>query len=103
MAYMTIGELKDILPLLRASGVSSFKDGALEILFRVEQSVVGPEADIIKTKDHTINIPESQLPVDLRTDSITDYDKILNWSGTPDPEASEHPGTNDLQLTLAGQ
>lgn len=99
---MTIGELKELLPLLKGSGVTSFKDGSLELLFHGEQ--IKPEATAkIETKDHVMDVPETQLPVDLRSDNITDYDKILNWSGTPEQGLEEHPGTGDLQLTLAGQ
>ncbi len=72
----------------------------VDIKFHVEQKL----EPVISTQDHMINAPEEQLPVDLRTDNVNDHDKVMHWSSSPDPsELGEHPGTGDLQLTLASE
>lgn len=86
-----INYLKELLPILKANGVLSFTDGCFSIT--IDQS--------IKTADYTIPLPvdESKLPPDIRTDSIHDYDKIMNWSGSPEEESLPLPGVNDELLT----
>ncbi len=66
----------------------------LELSFHVEQ------LESPSLADRTIEIPidEKSLPVDLRTDNITDYDKILNWSGSPDQVEEPVPLTGDTTL-----
>lgn len=72
--------LKDLISLLKAQGVPSFKMGTLEILLPLEGG---------ESKDAVQALPaESQMPVDLRSDNVTDYDKILHWSGSPEQEVA---------------
>lgn len=80
-------QIKKLLPLLREHGVASFKFEGLEITFHKEQ---------INTKDHVVPMDEQMLPPDLRTDGITDSDKTLFWSGSPDTNSP------DAQLPLTG-
>lgn len=91
--------LAKLLALLESKGVSSIKTGDLALEFHMEQSKEKPQ----DTKDHTIEVPidESTLPPDLRTDAITNYDAILNWSGTPDPTDAQMPLTGDEPLSGA--
>ncbi len=58
--------------------------------------------DLPPLKDEVIDvpIPETTFPPDLRTDSLHDFDKVLNWSTQQD--SGELPGTGDDALeTLA--
>lgn len=89
--------LEQLLLILRESNVSIYKDGSLSLQFHAEQKI----HPVVKSedKDQLIDMPidEAQLPVDLRTDNITDYDKVLMWSGSPDQE-SDLPLTGDAPL-----
>lgn len=86
-----------LLPILKANGVSHFKNAGLEISFHagpishVEELPGQPLPEAIAEALHR---EEQSLPADLRTDNITDYDKVLNWSGSPDQE-----GQGDIPLT----
>lgn len=89
---MDLKEIKELLPVLIEHGVLTFKFETLELTFSPEfkaKSIVIPEIT-----------PETNLPPDLRTDNITDFDKILNWSGSPDLHESEFPLTGDQPLNL---
>lgn len=66
-----IKELSELLSLLKTNGVSIFKDGTLELHLR--------DMDVAKGVQE-IPVSEEIFPPDLRTDAVTDYDKILNWS-----------------------
>ena len=88
--------LEETLQLLKKYGVQHFEDAAIKVTFHVEQSQ--PEESSV---DRTVDIPidEASLPPDLRTDNITDYDKVLNWSGSPDQDdGSQLPLTGDAPL-----
>lgn len=94
---MTLGELKELLPLLKTHGVSEFKSGDTHIFLRnkeQDQASPGP----ISTQNHTIQVPDSQLPVDLRTDPVTDADKALYWSSPDAAGASDTIGADDQPL-----
>lgn len=97
---MTIEELKQILPLLIQSKVTTFKMEGLELSF--EPSAKAPDVQsppLAPITEIPVKLEESSLPPDLRTDAITDYDKILNWSGTPDPgDEPQMPLTGDMPL-----
>ena len=90
--------LKQLLPLLKSNGVASIvMDGCMTMEFHGEQP---PKPEVLSTQDHTVHVPinEASLPPDLRTDAITDYDKILNWSGAPDEESIPIQGVNDQPI-----
>ena len=96
-----IDYLDRLIKTLRTAQVASFKNSGLEISFvsaayTPPNEVLGPG---LATQDHTIDAPidETKLPVDLRTDNITDYDKILNWSGSP-VQDEVLPGTGETEL-----
>lgn len=82
--------LTTLLPLLKSHGVSKFSHEGLSVEFHKDS----PQ---LKTLDDTQIIDETSLPPDLRTDKVTDYDTILNWSGSPDANetAESIPGTGD--------
>lgn len=99
--------LAKLLSILKTQEVQSFKEAGLEISFHVEQSVSRPTA-LPRGEIQGQPLPdaiaamhkkeEESLPPDLRTDNITDFDKILNWSASPDPK-EEQP----LPLTGEGK
>lgn len=91
---MDTNELSSLIKLLKENNVSEFSQNGLRLVFHVEP----PKP--IETKDHVIPDDESMLPPDLRTDNITDYDKILNWSGSPDHQETEIPLTGDAPLEV---
>lgn len=76
--------LKKLVPILRASGCSHFKMEGLEL--KLEGSFHGPKSDI-PAPPTLIPVDDSNLPPDLRGDDLFNYDKVLNWSGSPDSEA----------------
>lgn len=101
--------LSQLLVLLREQGVSSFKSTGLSLKFHVELNPIDDEEIWLKSskpeepkdevKIQEVPINEEALPPDLRTDNITDYDKILNWSGSPDlGDQPELPLTGDAPL-----
>lgn len=75
--------LSKLLPLLEKSKITCFKSEGIELWFHVEQK---PLESIISTQDHTVEVKvdEKSLPLDIRTDNISDFDKILNWSAPTD-------------------
>lgn len=81
------GSLDKLLVLLKSHKVHIFKTKDLELQFHVEQGLESPRP---ATEDHTIEVKpdEGVLPVDLKTDNITDFDKILHWSGAAQDEES---------------
>lgn len=104
-----VTELKELIPILKSNGVLKFKEGGLEIVFHVEQqlpSVSLPSVDISPGRPLSEAIQEmhkneeNSLPPDLRTDNITDADKVLNWSvpNQEDDQANVIPLTGDQQL-----
>lgn len=107
--------LPSLLPLLRSCGVSRIKTGELEIDFHgpydtkdagiktspAPASLSETKIDPVESAKATAIINE-QLPVDLRTDSVTDFDKILHWSSGPDLAPSEteaSPQTESVPMT----
>jgi hypothetical protein len=86
-----------LLKILKEQGVSRFKTADVELSFVhatqkiIEQATPPP---VFEKTD------EGQLPVDLRSDAISDFDKVLNWSASPDPnDIKPTPGTDDVPLT----
>lgn len=67
----------------------------------VEKTAETPPASI-PTQNHTIDVPDNNLPPDLRTDRINDADNILHWSsgGFESKQEETLPGTADLPLTM---
>lgn len=90
--------LSRLVKTLKDSGVTSFKTADVELVFGA-QSQVEPSSAPSPATEFSI---EGQLPVDLRSDAITDHDKVLNWSAPPSPQ-DEMPGANDLPLNLTGE
>lgn len=87
--------LSKLLDILALKGVGSFKYGDLEVTLKlieatkVETPVASPQ------EIQNIPISNEELPPDLRTDSITSYDKMLHWSSSPDPADEDIPLTGD--------
>lgn len=96
--------LTKLVSLLKTQGVTCIKMVGLELsLSRTElpaTSASGPPTPHEPDQaglDKLIDVDESQLPVDLRSDQVTDYDKILNWSA-PDAQGEPLPGTGDVPI-----
>lgn len=87
--------LKELIPFLKSEGVFSFKYEGLELSFYVEPHKTSHDS---KQQDSVVSVDESQLPVDLRTDNITGFDSILNWSASPAQNEIELPLTGDIPL-----
>lgn len=86
---MDLSALEQLFILLKKHNCTKFKDAGLEI----ELAVPTPEP--LSTKDELIPLPEDHLPPDLKADDLFNYDKVLNWSGTPDNEP-DLPLTGDI-------
>lgn len=88
--------LAKLLSILSSSRVSSFESQGLKLSFHVlEQSpIVSQELK----KSEVVEVPEDQLPPDLRTDNINSMDTILNWSTAPEEKLEPIPGVNDHPL-----
>jgi hypothetical protein len=95
--------IKDLLFILKANGIASFKTAGLELVFHMEQPTTGdfklPVQDLPVTS-HTIDAPEPpNMPADLRSDTLMSEDHILNWSAPPDSTTNEQiPLTGDQPL-----
>lgn len=93
---MDMESITKLIPLCASSRVKSIKYDGLEIVFHVEPEPRGQSTDKIV---EAMRAQEQQLPPDLRTDAISSYDAILNWSGSPDPsKEAEIPLTGDQPL-----
>ncbi len=86
---LEIDYILKLIDALKEKNVASIKMEGLELHFSLPRK--------IETEDSSPPLAnEDTLPPDLRTDAITDFDKILNWSGTPSPsELSEISGVGD--------
>lgn len=108
---VSLKTLQAIIPLLQSSGVRHFKMGDLEVDFRgsfnkkvaaqtgtqVPQSLNETKVDEVESKKAT-DMLEGQLPVDLRTDGMSDVEKILFWSSG----AAEEKDESKESLPLTG-
>lgn len=85
--------LAKLLVILKGQGVVSFDNRELHINF--EKQAFQP----ILTQDHHVDLPinEAELPPDLRTDNINNFDAMLNWSTEPTSEEIPIPGVGDEQ------
>lgn len=93
MVSMDIKAILEIIPELKKHGIKSFKAGGVAIEFHVEP----PKP--LSTEDHEVPVDETQLPPDLRADDTMNYDKVLNWSGSPDPnDEGEMPLTGESEI-----
>lgn len=88
---MELPALESLLTLLKKHGCIKYKNAVLEL----EIELASPHPEVLSTKDELIPVPEDNLPPDLKADDLFNYDKVLNWSGTPDNEP-ELPLTGDL-------
>lgn len=97
---LQIDQLSTLLYTLRAHGVRSYKDSEVELhLFKDISSTATTKPD-----GSQVDLPvhEMQIPVDLRTDNITDVDKTLFWSSQGDESEREMPLTNDVPIRTLG-
>lgn len=81
-------ELANVLKILKANGVASYKDSNIDISFRIDS---GPDQLIADPAEKT-------LPPDLRTDAINSHDSLLNWSAPPSADEKPLPLTGDIPL-----
>lgn len=92
---MTLDDVKALLPLLNENRVSKFRYGGLEVELhgsRLSESLSNSSPHTEPLKDELIDVPETLLPPDIRTDAINNVDAILNWSASPAPiEQLESP------------
>lgn len=94
--------LKELLPLLAQFNVISLKMAELEIslgkskeLIQESHTPTGSMSQAQSTSDQLINVDESILPPDLRTDNINSFDAVLNWSGSPTQDEMPMPLTGE--------
>lgn len=86
---MDVTLLPQILGVLKAAQVSKFKGLDIEVEF------LNPAHD---PAPPSIQEVPADLPPDLKADDTMSYDKILNWSGSPDQDAAELPLAGDEAL-----
>lgn len=92
LGVIDLNYLKELLPLLKAQGVSSLKMGTLELLFRAD-------TESGESKDALQELPTSeQFPVDLRTDGAAGYDNLLFHSASPSQQEVPLPGLGEEEL-----
>lgn len=100
---MDLSSLRELIPLMRESGVYYFKSGDLELRFsrppkktKTMPAVTSP----IKTSEAIAGVPsaeESKDPiVPQALDGEMNFDKILNWSAPVD--SGPVPLTDDAPL-----
>lgn len=82
---MTLEDVLKLLPVLKQNDVHRFKLGDVEIEFQSSkdlkpQAIASPPQS---SKDELVDVDETQIPADLRTDAINNVDAILNWSASP--------------------
>lgn len=92
---MDASALEPILKALKSHGVKSFKSSDLILEFYPNSPV---EPQPAEDPLSGLKGQENSLPPDLRTDSIHDHDKILNWSAPPSGEEASLPLVDDLPL-----
>lgn len=95
-------ELTALLPLLRSHGVKFYADGKLEIEFEYAgiQPHTGVQAPAVQPQmvlSPTVGA-EASIPPDLRADDSMSYDKILNWSATPEDDKQPVAMTGDAPI-----
>lgn len=92
---MNLPEIKEILPFLRAQGVSKFEVTDFKVEFHAGMTPAEAEKEATKTVE-AVKTAEAALPPDLRTSEIMDQDKIMNWSAPPSPgDGPEMPLTGE--------
>ncbi len=85
--------LEQLLALLTKHNCLKYKHDGLEIEFHVPvsstptQDASPSSPSLVSAIQEASQIQESKLPEDLRADDLMNFDKVLNWSGTPDQEA----------------
>lgn len=90
---MVLSELKELLPLLKEHGVFLYKTSTLELHIQGGPLALGASVSGVDPLEG-LKQQELSMPPDLRTDSIHDADKVLNWSS---------PDSQDLPLPLTGE
>ncbi len=87
---MTNKDLDALLCLLVKHNVSHFKKAGLEISLRSPAHPTGELKDPVSAPplaeelNNQLKAEMEKIPPDLRADDSMSYDKILNWSGSPD-------------------
>ncbi len=98
---MTLKDIKALLSHLKKYHVQSFKHGDCEITFFESVPKVTRVRESKPLAEELLKIAaqeQENIPPDLRADDTMNYDKILNWSGSPDPNEMPEP----LPLTGEG-
>ena len=94
--------LTKLLAILGKSQVSCFKMADLELKFHVEpfnQSPVTPTEELSSEPPTAlVNVDESSLPADLKSDTLMNMDKVLNWSAPNDQEPQTLPLVEEAPL-----
>lgn len=75
------GDLKDLICLLKDNGVSTYKTEGLELTFGT--ITIAPNLTQAETQ---APLPTETQSPDLKADDLFDFDKVLHWSGSGDPE-----------------
>ena len=95
---MTPKDIKALLSHLKRHNVQLFKSGDVEIHFHQSAPKVTRSRESKPLAEELLKIAKTEqenIPPDLRADDTMNYDKILHWSGSGDP--------NDIQMPLTGE
>lgn len=80
--------LTKLIQLTKNEGLTHFKMAGLEFSLGVK-TITEPTPPPAK------QMTEQDMPPDLRADDTMSYDKILNWSGSSDPDEGQLPLTGE--------
>jgi hypothetical protein len=98
---MSPADVKKLLAHLAENNVQHFKCGDIEIAFypKIQEPTKPTSSPSLADKLTEIAKTEaSNMPPDLRADDTMNYDKILHWSGSPDPNVPDLPLTGEDAL-----
>ncbi len=92
--------ISTILPILKAHNVESFKIDGLEIVLHRTMTIEIPTPIEPISEPSVVEVPDPpNMPPELKFDQANDYDKLLNWSASPDPnDKVEVPLTGEVPV-----
>lgn len=94
-------DLEKLLTILSKHNVTRFKKAGLEIELKPSTQQSSVSSPPLAEFSEQLKKSEDALPPDLRADDLFNYDKVLNWSGSPDhSDSPQMPMTDDLPLTM---
>lgn len=94
-------DISSLIPMLKANGVTKFEGYGIKLeLSSGEASRISPVEPFIPLDPQTKpGIPDPTMDLPGTNDAMS-YDKILNWSASPDADESPLPLTGDAPLAV---